>query len=181
MELISNSLKEVHPTRSQGKSSEFMELISNSLKEVHPTRSQGKSSEFMELISNSPQEGTFHEEPLKLLYAENRHCFFCPNRWLVLWNKPSSTHRCFFLCANFSLKRKEKKRGHAKALKGEKKGSKDKDAITKFTRAVDVGWQPTLHLPIGWSHLNPRCLRMEDPSPALQTQGFALTVVSTHN
>jgi hypothetical protein len=100
-----------------------MELISNSLKEVHPTRSQGKSSEFMERISNSPQEGTFHEEPLKLLYAENRRCFFCPNLWLVVWNKPSSTHRCFF-CVQI-LARKEKKRGHAKALKGEKKGSKD--------------------------------------------------------
>ncbi len=116
---------------------------------VHPTRSQGKGSEFMERISNSPQEGTFHEEPLKLLYDENQHCFFCPNLWLVVWNKPSSTHRCFF-CVQI-LARKEKKRGHANALKGEKKGSRDKDAIAKFTRAVDVGWQPTLHVPIGWS------------------------------
>jgi hypothetical protein len=83
----------------------------------------------------------------------------------------------FFLCANFSHKRKEKRA--CQSIEGEKKGSEDKDAIAKFTRAVDVGWQPTLHLPIGWSHLNPRCLRMEEPSSALQTQRFALTVVST--
>jgi hypothetical protein len=85
----------------------------------------------------------------------------------------------FFWCANLSQKIKEKRA--CKSIEGEKKRSKDKDAIAKFTRAIDVGWQPTLHLPIGWSHLNPRCLRMEEPIPALQTQGFALTVVSTHN
>jgi hypothetical protein len=78
----------------------------------------------MECISNSPQEGTFHKEPLKLLYAKNRRCFFCLNLWLVLWNKPSSTHRCFFCVRILAIK--EKKRGHAKALKGKKKGQKTK-------------------------------------------------------
>jgi hypothetical protein len=43
-----------------------------------------------------------------LLYAKNWHCFFCLNLWLVLWNKPSSTHRCFY-CVRI-LARKEKKR-----------------------------------------------------------------------
>jgi hypothetical protein len=82
----------------------------------------------------------------------------------------------FLLCANFNQKRKEKRA--CKSIGGEeKKGQKIKMASPNSPGPLMWGGNQPLHHPIGWSHLNPRCLRMEEPSPALQTQGLTPTVV----